>query len=104
MQLLLRLLLLLMMMVMMGLLVNAAAAAAAAKGGVIEALLEPVICCPLVQLLLEPDGAITVLATQDKILHEGFSSPGSTFPSSFPILEALHQAALAAGGLFVLSV
>jgi hypothetical protein len=64
-----------------------------------EALLHDRTCCPLVQLLIKPDGSIAVLSSQDKILHGGLASPGSSSPSCCPAPAALAQATVAAGGL-----
>lgn len=64
-----------------------------------EVMLQDITCCPLVQLLIQPDGCISLLSSQDKILHGGWASPGSSAPSSCAAPAALAQAAVAAGRL-----
>jgi hypothetical protein len=74
------------------------------QGGIMEVLLQDLVSCPLVQLLIQPDGTIAMLSSQDKILHGGFFSPGSSSSSCCPMPEALAQAAAAAGEMHVVIV
>jgi len=71
-------------------------AAFSRSGGVIEAAPLEIRSSPSVNLLVEPDGRVTVVSTQEQIMR-GFGFVGSSFPQTTVPHPALRDAALAIG-------
>ena len=65
-------------------------------GGVIEAAPPSVIGSPSVNLLVEPDGTVTILNSHDQVFSSAFVFSGANFPSSAPA-SLLHTPALSIG-------
>jgi hypothetical protein len=61
-------------------------------GGVIEACPNLTISSPSVNLLLEPDGTVTITSSHDQLFSSPFLYGGATFPSAAPA-NMLHNAA-----------
>lgn len=72
-------------------------AAFAERGGVIEACAATVIGSPVVNMLVEPSGAVRVISTHEQIFCPPYRVVGSSFPHSSVPAAALADAALAVG-------
>ena len=72
-------------------------AAFAERGGVIEACAATVIGSPVVNMFVEPSGAVRVISTHEQIFCPPYRVVGSSFPHSSVPAAALADAALAVG-------
>ena len=72
-------------------------AAFAERGGVIEACAAAVIGSPVVNMFVEPSGAVRVISTHEQIFCPPYRVVGSSFPHSSVPAAALADAALAVG-------
>ncbi|GLI64066.1 hypothetical protein VaNZ11_007230 [Volvox africanus] len=71
--------------------------ALARRGGVLEGCPHMAVGSPCVNLFIDPNGAVTVLSTHEKIFCYPYRAVGTTFPQSSVPHRALYDATLAVG-------
>ncbi|EFJ52332.1 hypothetical protein VOLCADRAFT_102998 [Volvox carteri f. nagariensis] len=69
----------------------------ARRGGVLEGCPHMAVGSPCANLFIDPNGAVTVLSTHEKIFCYPYRAVGTTFPQSSVPHRALYDAALAVG-------